>query len=82
MRRRIDQSPFLANLIKFLSNALAEQRGLVPILGVIVAIVGLIILLVNVFLDVKVIAFIGILLQGVGLIASLIGLLLAEPLGK
>ncbi len=82
MRKQLDESKILGRLIKLLSNSLAQQRGLVPVIGVGLVVVGLIVLLVNVFVDVAVVEFIGVLLQGVGVITALVGLLLAEPLGK
>ena len=82
MRKQIDESKILGQLIKFLSNSLARQRGLVPVIGIGLVVVGLLVLLLNVIVDVAVVEFIGLLLQGVGVIAALAGLLLAEPLGK
>jgi len=82
MWKRIDQSPTLNQLIKWLSNSLARQRGLVPIVGVALVLVGWLLLLVNVFFDSRWLEFPGVLLQGLGILAALVGLLLAEPLGK
>ena len=82
MWKRIDESPTLNQLIKFLSNSLAQQRGLVPVIGVGLVMIGWILLLVNVFIESRWLEFPGILLQGLGVMAALIGLLLAEPLGK
>lgn len=82
MKQKIDQSKRISQLIKFLSNALAQQRGLVPVVGIVLVLVGLIVMLINVFLDNNVLEFLGLSVQGVGIIAALIGMLLSEPLGK
>jgi hypothetical protein len=82
MRRYLDRSTLLSNAISFLSNSLARQRGLVPVIGISFIAVGFILLLMNVFVGAAVIEFFGILLQGTGILLALIGLLLAEPLGK
>lgn len=82
MWKRIDESPTLNHLIKLLSNALAQQRGLVPLVGAGLVLVGWLLLLVNVFVESRWLEFPGVFLQGVGMLAALVGLLLAEPLGK
>lgn len=82
MRDRFDRSEKISEIIKALSNNLARQQGLIPVLGIAVAIVGILLLMINVFVSVKLLALVGILLQGGGLVAALIGFLIMEPLGQ
>lgn len=82
MRDWIDKSPKLADTIEFLSNTLAQRRGLVPVIGIGLLIIGIILQILNVYLNHVVLELLGILLQGIGVLAALVGLLLAEPLGK
>lgn len=82
MRDRIDRSRRIGRLIEFLSNSLAQQRGLVPVIGLLITIIGWLILLVSVFVQNRFVEFSGLFLQGIGIIAALIGLLLSEPLGR
>jgi len=82
MRKWLDQDEGLSELIRNLSNGLAKQQGLIPVIGIAAAVLGLLFLLANVFVGNSLLAFLGILLQGGGIIAALIGLLLIEPLGQ
>ncbi|MEL6148206.1 MAG: hypothetical protein AAFV33_24755 [Chloroflexota bacterium] len=82
MRGYFDRAGWLNQLIDTLSDRVAERLGLIPVTGIIIALVGFILLLANVFVDTRWLEFPGVLLQGLGIITSLIGLLLAEPLGK
>ncbi|MEM6283353.1 MAG: hypothetical protein AAF787_14255 [Chloroflexota bacterium] len=82
MRKRLDEAKWLNRLITTLSDRVTAQLGLIPVIGIAVTLVGFILLLVNVFADTWWLEFPGVLLQGLGIIVSLIGLLLAEPLGK
>jgi hypothetical protein len=82
MFKRIDQSPFLAKLIAFISEFLAKRRGLPVILGIVLLLGSLVIQLVDVYAESKFLQSIGIILQNIGIIVALIGLLLSEPLGK
>ena len=79
---RLDQSENFAQRINKASTLLAKQRGFVPVIGIGFLFVGIVLLLVNVFVSLQWLQFIGILLQGLGTLATLIGLLLAEPLGR
>jgi hypothetical protein len=82
MWKRIDESPAISQFIRLVSNSLAQQRGLVPVVGVGLVVFGWLLLLVNVFVGSLWLEFPGVFLQGLGIIAALVGLLLAEPLGK
>lgn len=81
MWKRFDESESIASLIEGMSNALAQQRGLLPLIGIGLVGIGLVILLINAFVSVALLEFAGLLLQGLGIILALVGLLLIEPLG-
>ena len=82
MFKRIDQSPTLARLIERLSSILARQRGLPVVIGIALIIVSFIIQLIEVYAESRVLELIGVITLNVGILAALIGLLMAEPLGK
>lgn len=82
MFKRIDQSPTLARLIERLSSLLARQRGLPVVIGIALVIVSFIIQLIEVYAESRVLELIGVITLNVGILAALIGLLMAEPLGK
>jgi len=82
MFKRIDQSPTLARLIERLSTLLAKQRGLPVVIGILLVIVSFIIQLIEVYTESRLLELIGIITLNVGLLTALIGLLMAEPLGK
>ena len=68
MLQRLDESKALNQIIKFASNSLAEQRGLVPVIGIGIMFVGFLLLLIQVFMGASTaklwIEFFGVLLQG------------------
>jgi hypothetical protein len=80
--KSIDRSPGLAKLIANLSSLMAKQRGLPVVIGIALVIVSLVVQLLNVVVHSPVLEAIGIIVQHVGILAGLIGLLLAEPLGR
>ena len=82
MFKRIDQSPTLARLIERLSSMLAKQRGLPVVIGIVLLIVSFIIQLIEVYTESRVLELIGVITLNVGILTALIGLLMAEPLGK
>ncbi len=82
MFKRIDRSPRLAKLIEFLSTFMAKRRGLPVIIGVVLVIVSMFVQTINVYAQVQFLDLVGIVSLHVGILAALIGLLLAEPLGK
>ncbi len=81
MRTALDNSKILYRFIAFVSEVLAARRGLLPLIGIGMTIVGFVLLLVNVFLSHWSVELAGVLFQGLGVIIALIGLLLIEPLG-
>ena len=82
MRNQIDRSQRLARIIEWLSNWLAERRGLPPMVGIGITLLGWIALIVNVFFQNIFVELFGVIFQGFGIILALIGILLFEPLGK
>ena len=82
MFRRIDQSRFLARLLERTSNLLARQRGLPIVLGIFLIIVGFIFQTIDVFSESQAFALMGVVTHNLGVLIALIGLVLANPLGK
>jgi hypothetical protein len=82
MFKRLDQNERLLSLIKWLSSTAAKQRGLPVVIGVVIVILAFITQVINVYADSKALELIGVILQNLGILVALIGLLLAEPLGK
>ncbi|MCA9914092.1 MAG: hypothetical protein KC496_12120 [Anaerolineae bacterium] len=82
MFKQIDESPLLIRALARLSNYLSRHKGLPMILGVIMIILATIVELVNVSVGSDLLAVIQILLRNVGILITLIGFLLVEPLGK
>mgnify|MGYP007127369083 CR=1 FL=1 len=80
--KRIDESPLLTALLQRASNVLARQRGLPVVAGIVLIIASLIVQSIDVFTGSKWLELAGVLLLHTGILAGLIGLLLATPLGK
>lgn len=82
MFKRIDRSALLARWIERLSTFLAKRRGLPVIIGIVLVIVGFALQLLNSYIASQPLYVIGLIVHNVGILTALIGLLLAEPLGK
>jgi hypothetical protein len=82
MFKRVDRSPALAKFIAFISDFLAKRRGLPVILGIMFVVVSLVIQLIDEYTQSRLLHLLGIILQSLGIVIALIGLLLSEPLGK
>jgi len=82
MFKRIDRSPRLAKLIEYMSTFLAKQRGLPVVIGIVLVVVSLFVQSVNVYAHSQLLELVGVIAQHIGILAALLGLLLAEPLGK
>ena len=80
--RRIDRSQFLIKLLERTSNLLARRRGLPVVIGVVLIIISFTLRLINVGADNETIEIIGMITNYAGILIALIGLMLAEPLGK
>jgi hypothetical protein len=82
MLKRIDRSPWLSKLLEKTSNLLAKQRGLPVVIGIALVIIGFVLQAANVYLESKGIQLVGVVMHNGGVLIALIGLLLANPLGK
>lgn len=82
MFKRVDRSPLLARWIERLSSFLARRRGLPVVMGIALVIVSFVLQLLDVFAASQALRLLAVVLQNVGILLALIGLLLAEPLGK
>lgn len=82
MFKRIDKSSFLIRTLERLSTLLARQRGLPVIVGVVLVAIGMILQLINIAAGSTVLEVAHVVCQNLGIILALVGLLLAEPLGK
>ncbi|NDJ62131.1 MAG: hypothetical protein GYB67_13470 [Chloroflexi bacterium] len=79
---RINRSMALSRLFERLTARLAKQRGLLPMIGVILVAVSFVIQLVNVSNPSQVLDLLWTITHHLGLLIALIGLLLIEPLGR
>lgn len=82
MFKRIDESSWLANRIASLSEFMAKRRGLPVVIGIGLIIVSFVLQLVDVYATSQTLHLIGVITLNLGILISLIGLLLADPLGK
>jgi uncharacterized membrane protein HdeD (DUF308 family) len=82
MFRRIDESRWLAERIANLSEFVAKRRGLPVVVGISLVILGFVVQIINVYASSQLVELIGVILLNVGILSALIGLLLADPLGK
>lgn len=82
MFKSLDRSERLLRLVKWLSTSLARHRGLPIVVGIGLVIVAFILQTINVYTESKVLELLGVIVQHVGILTALIGLVLAEPLGK
>lgn len=82
LANRLNRSRRLGRLITGLSVRLADYRGVPILLGVILTVISLIIHLVAAVTNISVIALLGTIVLHLAIFSGLIGILLAEPLGK
>lgn len=82
MFKHIDESSWLANRIASLSEFMAKRRGLPVVIGIVLLIVSFIIQMVEVYAPSQPLRLAGVITLNVGILISLFGLLLADPLGK
>lgn len=82
MFKRIDQSAFLSRLIVRLGSLLSRQRGLPVVIGILLVIAGFVMQLANVYAESRLLELFSIITHNVGILVALVGLLLADPLGK
>lgn len=82
MFKRIDESPLLVRLLARFSAFLSKNKGLPVVVGIALIVVATILQVINVSANSATLELFQIVIQAVGLLLALIGLLLAEPLGK
>jgi len=82
MLKRLDESKFLSNLLENVSNFVAKYRGLPILAGIALVFLGTVLLGANVFVESKAIEFVGIIIQGGGILTALIGIALATAIGE
>lgn len=82
MFKRIDESNWLAKRIANLSEFMAKRRGLPVVIGIGLVIVSFVLQLIDVYASSQLLHLISVVTLNVGILTALIGLLLAEPLGK
>ncbi|GAB4524390.1 MAG: hypothetical protein OHK0046_39070 [Anaerolineae bacterium] len=82
MLRRIDRSKRLTKFIAQLSEVLARQRGLPVVIGIGLIILSTIVQSIDVYAESRFLELVGVLSHNLGVLIALIGLLLANPLGR
>jgi hypothetical protein len=82
MFKRIDESSWLANRIARFSEFMARRRGLPVVIGIGLVIISFVLQLVDVYATSQTLHLIGVITLNAGILIALIGLLLADPLGK
>jgi len=82
MFKRIDESPFLVRLLARISSYLASHKGLPVVVGIVLILVATIVEVINISFNSPALELVQVVLHSGGLLLALIGLLLAEPLGK
>lgn len=82
MFKKIDESSWLANRIASLSEFMAKRRGLPVVVGIGLIIVSFVMQLIDVYQTSQILHLLGVVTLYVGILMALIGLLLADPLGK
>lgn len=81
MFKRIDESTFLINLLKSLSDLLARQRALPIVVGIACLFASAILEYVNLGLSSLFLEVFQIFFHHFGIITALIGILIIQPLG-
>ena len=82
MFKRFDESPAIGRFFEALTAALAKKRGLPVVIGIIFIVISFVLHLINAFLPAPALEVLSIIALHLGLLAALIGLLLAEALGR
>ncbi len=82
MFKRIDQSSRFARMLESLSSGLAKRRGLPIIIGIGLVIVAFIAQILNLLAPAALWEWVWAITLHVGLITALIGIVMAEPLGR
>ncbi|GIL08563.1 MAG: hypothetical protein BroJett033_0740 [Chloroflexota bacterium] len=82
MFKRFDESPAIGRFFEALTAALAKKRGLPVVIGIVLIVISFVLHLIEVFLPSPALEALGVTALHLGLLAALIGLLLAEALGR
>ena len=82
MFRWLDESAFLVRFVQRLSTLVAKQRGMPVVIGIVFVIASFILQAVNVYAETTLLELLGVVFLHAGVLVALIGLLLAEPLGR
>lgn len=82
MFKRIDESSWLASRIASFSEFMSKRRGLPVVIGIGLIIISFVLQLVDIYATSQALHLIGVITLNVGILMALIGLLLADPLGK
>lgn len=82
MFKRFDRSYVVAKLIASVSEFVARRRGLPVVIGIAIVLLSFIIQLIDTYIPSRFLHVMGIITQNVGILTALVGLLVAEALGK
>lgn len=82
MQRKIDESRFLIRLTQKLSTFLAANRGIPILVGIVLIAIGFVLTLMNHASPASNLDLLSTIFHHAGLLIALVGILLAEPLGK
>jgi len=82
MFKRLDRSPAIARFFERFTSTIARQKGLPVLLGVGLVFISLILQSINVYVESKPIELIGVIILHAGIIIALLGILLADALGR
>lgn len=82
MFKRLDRSRVLSSVLDRISSFLSRQSGVPVIIGIALVFLGMIAQVVGLLGGVMALAVVGILLNGIGTLTALIGLLLGAPFGR
>lgn len=78
----VDRSTSIKNLIKWLSTSLASRRGLPVMAAIVLTVVSLIVHLIAAISGNLLVTICGFVLLHIAILVGLLGVLLAEPLGR
>lgn len=82
MFKRLDESPAVGRFFELLTTTLAKKRGLPVVIGIALIVVSFVLQLIEVFVPSPALEALGVSALHIGILVALIGLLLAEALGK
>lgn len=82
MFKRLDQSSAVAKIIASVSEFMAKRRGLPVVIGIVIVALSFVIQLIDAFAPSRFLNVLGVVMQNLGILTALVGLLLAEALGK